>query len=105
MIASDVRRPYPVKVHNGTDAPVGPPVSGVRALELDGDISLYHPETGHAVVLNATASDIWRLLDGEHGVAGIVALLAAAYGTSPEAIHDDVCRVVADLTEHGFLPA
>lgn len=73
-------------------------------MELDGDISLYHPGTGQALVLNATASDIWRLLDGEHSVPRIVELLAGAYGTDPEAIRADVLRVIEDLTEHGFLP-
>lgn len=73
-------------------------------MEIDGDISLYHPESGEALVLNATASDIWRLLDGEHGVDHIVRLLAAAYGTEPDTIRDDVRGVIADLTERGFLP-
>lgn len=73
-------------------------------MEVDGDISLYHPGTGAALVLNTTASDIWRLLDGEHGVDHIVELLAAAYGTEAATIRDDVRRVIANLTEHGFLP-
>jgi pyruvate dehydrogenase complex dehydrogenase (E1) component len=73
-------------------------------MELDGDISLYHPDTGQALVLNATASDIWRLLDGEHDLPQIVELLATAYGTQADDIRADVLRVVEDLTHHGFLP-
>jgi hypothetical protein len=79
-------------------------VPGVRAMELDDDLSLYHSETGHALVLNGTASAIWRLLDGERDLDDVVELLAAAYRTEPDAIRDDVRRVVAELTEHGFLP-
>ncbi len=73
-------------------------------MELDGDISLYHPDTGAALVLNGTASDVWRLLDGEHCVERIIELLATAYRTDPTAIGDDIRRVITDLTEHGFLP-
>jgi len=73
-------------------------------MELDGDISLYHPDTGQALVLNDTASDIWRLLDGEQSVDGVIEVLAGAYRTDPAEIGEDVRRVIANLTEHGFLP-
>jgi len=82
---------------------LGPPRRTVRALELDGDISLYDAASRRAVVLNSTASDVWRLLDGEHGLDDVVRLLAAAYGTEPEAIRPDVERTVASLAEAGFL--
>jgi hypothetical protein len=72
-------------------------------MELDGDISLYHPGTGRAVVLNGTASDVWRLLDGRHTVEQVVDVLAGAYRTEPAAIRPDVERVIAELAGHGFL--
>lgn len=74
-------------------------------MELDDDLSLYHPDTGRALVLNGTASDIWRLLDGTLDEEHVVRLLAAAYDADPAAIREDVRRVVAELTEHGFLPS
>jgi hypothetical protein len=82
---------------------LGRPRESVRALELDGDISLYDPAGQQAVVLNSTASDVWRLLDGEHSLEEVVGLLAAAYGIDPDAIRSDVVRTVATLTEAGFL--
>jgi Coenzyme PQQ synthesis protein D (PqqD) len=82
---------------------IGPPRRSVRALELDGDISLYDAETCRAVVLNSTASDVWRLLDGEHSMTEVVRLLASAYSVEPEAIQPDVERTVAALAEAGFL--
>lgn len=82
---------------------VGPPRSTVQALELDGDISLYDSATSQALVLNATASDVWRLLDGEHTVDEIVALLAAAYGVDVASIRPDVVRIIGELTSAGLL--
>jgi hypothetical protein len=75
----------------------------VRALELDGDISLYDRASHRALVLNSTASDVWRLLDGEHTVEEVVRLLASAYTTDPTAIRADVERTVATLAEAGLL--
>lgn len=82
---------------------LGPPAEGVRALELDGDISLYDARTQFAAVLNGTASDVWRLLDGDHTLDEVVELLATAYKVQPAAIRPDVERTVAELTEAGFL--
>ena len=88
----------------GTDR-LGPPRGGVRELELDGDISLYDPATRNAAVLNGTASDVWRLLDGEHSLEEIIELLAGAYGVETGAIRTDVERTVGELIESGFLAA
>lgn len=82
---------------------VGPPRPTVQALELDGDISLYDSATSQALVLNATASDVWRLLDGEHTVDEIVELLATAYLVSSALIRPDVVRIVGELTAAGLL--
>jgi 2-keto-3-deoxy-L-rhamnonate aldolase RhmA len=82
---------------------VGPPRPTVQALELDGDISLYDSATSQALVLNATASDVWRLLDGEHTVNEIVELLAAAYTVDSASIRPDVVRIIAELTTAGLL--
>ena len=82
---------------------LGPRRDTVRALELDGDISLYDATSHRAIVLNSTASDVWRLLDGEHTLDEVVRLLATAYATDPEEIRSDVERTVATLAEAGFL--
>jgi Coenzyme PQQ synthesis protein D (PqqD) len=87
----------------GTDR-LGPARQGIRELELDGDISLYDPATHNAAVLNGTASDVWRLLDGEHSLEEIVELLARAYGVEPAEIRADVERTVGELISSGFLP-
>ncbi|MGH9158285.1 MAG: PqqD family protein [Acidimicrobiales bacterium] len=83
---------------------VGPGVPGVVETEIDGCLALFHPETGRVLVLNATASDIWRLADGAHDLAAVTALLAHAYGVRAPEIDHEVALAVADLRRHGFLP-
>ncbi len=78
---------------------VGPPNRDVLETEIDGDISLYHPKTEQVTVLNATASDIWRLADGERDADEIVRLLASAYGVEPVDIASDVHQTITILTE------
>ena len=83
---------------------VGPPTDEVVETEIDGSVALFHPESGQALVLNATASDIWRLSDGELSLDGLIATLATAYGLDTEAIGAEVEDTVARLRSHGFLP-
>jgi len=83
--------------------PVGPPNRDVLETEIDGDISLYHPTTEQVTVLNATASDIWRLADGERNADEVVRLLAAAYGVEPADIASGVHQTISSLTEAGLI--
>ena len=53
--------------------------------------------------LNETASDVWRLADGHHSFNGLVAELAAAYGTTPDAIAHDVRQALASFFEAGLM--
>ncbi len=78
---------------------LGPPRSTVRTLELDGNLSLYDSATGQAAVLNGTASDVWRLLDGAHDFDTVVAILAEAYSIAADRIREDVEQAVTTLTE------
>lgn len=73
-------------------AKTGRPAPSLIETEIDGDISLYHPPTEQVTVLNGTASDVWRLCDGERTVDEIAELLGRAYGVEPDSI-------VADITE------
>ena len=82
---------------------VGPQTDHIIETEIDGDISLYDPQTEQVMVLNRTASDIWLLSDGEHSLTEIVVLLANAYQVKSEAIRGDVEATVASFIESGFL--
>ena len=77
----------------------------MRALEVDGDISLYDRVSQRALLLNGTASAIWRLADGAYTVDELVEELAAAYRVEPATIRVDVERTLGELTGAGFLPA
>jgi hypothetical protein len=71
--------------------------------ELGVEISIYDPAFERVTLLNATAADIWRLLDGDLDLAGIVDLLASAYATEPGRIRPDVEATVAMLADAGLL--
>ena len=82
---------------------VGPRRDDVVETEIDDDISLFDPRSQEVHVLNGTASDVWRLCDGDHTVEEIAELLAAAYGTEASLIRDDVARAVATFDERELL--
>jgi hypothetical protein len=71
----------------------------VLETEMGDDISLYDPIEERVTVLNTTASDIWRLLDGETPVSEVTRLLAAAYELDPELILSDVLTTIEQLAE------
>ena len=79
--------------------PIGPPKTNVLETEVDGDISLYDPESERVTVLNSSASDVWRLADGEHTFDEIVALLATAYGIDEDMIRQDVRQTVDEFVD------
>lgn len=82
---------------------VGPPAPGVTAVDIDGRFSVYNPLSQRVLTLNETASDVWRLCDGESDVASIVAALAAAYGQPVDAIHEAVVETISLFTAEGLL--
>ncbi|NED99624.1 PqqD family protein [Phytoactinopolyspora halotolerans] len=75
----------------------------VREMEIDGDITLFHAATQTALVLNGTASDVWRLIDGERTLEEIVAALDQAYDADPETVRAGVDSALTQLREHGLL--
>lgn len=83
---------------------IGPAPDHIIETEVGGDISLYDPSRAEVLVLNTTASDIWRLSDGKHTLDNIISLLAQAYGKDPASIRPDVEATVRDMIERGFLP-
>ena len=81
----------------------GRPSSQLIESEIDGDISLYHPTSEQVVVLNGTASDVWRLCDGERTIEQVASLLAASYGLAdPERIVADVEKTVSQFADSGL---
>nr|WP_231134178.1 PqqD family protein [Motilibacter deserti] len=54
--------------------------------------------------MNETASDVWRLADGEHTPDELAALLATGYGTDAATLRGDVERLLDGLAAAGLLP-
>ena len=86
-------------------AALGPPSPHVLVTEIDGDLALYDAERNEVHVLNVSAGDIWRLLDGERDLDEIVALIAEAYSAHPDDVRPDVAAAVATFVDRGLLPA
>ena len=84
---------------------IGPPSDSVIETEVGGDVSLYDPSSERVVVLNATASDIWRLCDGEQTLDEIVEMLARAYSVRADDIRPQVEETIATLVDGGLLSA
>ena len=84
---------------------IGPPPPHVIETEVRGDISLYDAQNERVLVLNGTASDVWRLCDGDQTFDQIVSLLARAYGVDGSRIRPDVERTIKQLVDEGFLTA
>ena len=82
---------------------LGPPRSHIIESEIGDEISLYDPTTERVVVLNTTASDVWRLADGEHTIPEVVTMLARAYQVDPATIRDEVQSTVERLVEEQLL--
>ncbi len=86
-----------------TSKRIGPPARGVVEREVAGCFVLLCPEEEHVLLLNETASDVWRLVSGDLSLEKIVDLLARAYHTEPGYIYEDVELTVARLRDHGLL--
>ena len=84
---------------------IGPPAAHILETEIGAEISLYDPKSDSVLVLNETASDVWRLCDGEHTLDELVELLAGAYGVESGSIQSDVEQAVSTMIGEGFLPA
>ncbi|WP_158564246.1 PqqD family protein [Jiangella anatolica] len=76
------------------------PAAAVREMDIDGEVTLFHEPTHTALVLNETAGDVWRLVDGERTVDEIVRLLASSYGASDDDVRAGVEAALDELVAH-----
>ena len=81
------------------------PVEPMSVDELDDELCLYRADVDEVLVLNPTAADIWRLIDGTVTADDIVAILTVAYAADPVRVRSDVERTIADLQDRGFVMA
>jgi hypothetical protein len=76
---------------------VGAPIKALTITEVDGCLNLYNEQTQRVVLLNETASAVWRLIDGIRDVDDITAQLADMYGVSVNDIRPDVQAALAQF--------
>jgi len=75
---------------------------GALAREIDGNFTIYDKQNDSVMVLNDTASAIWRLCDGRAGSA-IAEELTSRFGGTPSEIERDVASVLEQLIQRGLL--
>lgn len=93
------------RLPNMTSSPrVGPPRPHIIETEIDDEVSLYNAQNERVMVLNITASDVWRLCDGEQTLDEIVDLIAKAYRVDRERINSEVALTIGRFVEADFLP-
>lgn len=83
--------------HVAETPPVGLPVPGLTTNEIDGCINIYNPWTRRAVLLNETATSVWRMIDGDRDVDAIVTSLAHLYDAAADDIRSDVITTIGQL--------
>lgn len=81
---------------------VGPRGPHVVETQIGDDVGLFAPGAEEALVLNATAGDIWRLCDGENTAEEIVDILAGAYGVEADVIRDQVLETIREFEARGL---
>lgn len=82
---------------------VGPPTASVREVDVDGCLTLYRRASDQVLVLNETASEVWRLADGTLDEEQIVVSLAEAYGVPAAAIRPEVRETIERFVTEGLL--
>jgi Coenzyme PQQ synthesis protein D (PqqD) len=70
---------------------------------LEGELLLYHRGDTRAVYLNATATIIWLLCDGQRSVREIVDLIHESYPDAKPELADDVLGTLNSLCDSHVL--
>lgn len=75
-------------------------VRDLMEAELGDELVALDVEDGLCFGFNAVATDVWRLLERPHDVAGLVDALTAEYDVGPAECSQDVRDVLAVLEQH-----
>lgn len=66
-------------------------------IPLDGGTAMFDVQRQRTVMLNATATAVWSLVDDTRCVEEIATAVAEQFGIESSAVHADVVRCVAEL--------
>ena len=70
---------------------------------IDDEVVLMSLDSGDFFSLSDTSKEIWQLIDGNRSQKAIIAELALAYESKPEAIAVDIDDFLNGLQEAGFI--
>ena len=70
--------------------------------EFDDWAILFHPDTGRGFGLNPTGVYVWKLLDGEHSIDGIIGALCWDGENIPQAVDEHLAVFLEELVRHGL---
>lgn len=82
--------------------PAGPPLPGVTWLELEEEMRVYSPSLNGLIRLNASAAEIWRLLDGRD-LESIARALARKHKRAVEEVRAEVEATITALAQAGLV--
>ena len=99
------RGPILERTGHRSAATIGPPRGDLLVTELDGELTVYDPHHNDVHLLNGTAGDIWRLLDGSNDLDRVTEVIAEAYSTPIDEVRPHVVRMVAQLVELDLVPS
>lgn len=83
--------------------PIGSRREGVTLVELDGRFCLFAPDTDMVVVLNESASAVWRLIDGQRTESELVDELALLFEVPRATLEADVHATVDRFAADGLI--
>ena len=89
-------------VKGESDKPIANPTVVLRE-EFDDWAILFNPDTADAVGTNPVGVAVWKLMDGRHSLAEIVAEIKDQFADVPAAAATEVTAFVKDLAERGFV--
>ncbi|NCO67340.1 MAG: hypothetical protein CO148_07420 [Nitrospirae bacterium CG_4_9_14_3_um_filter_41_27] len=71
--------------------------------EVDGEVVILTSDNKLMHVLNDVGSRIWTLLDGEHDLAAIAAIISTEYGEAEDTIKKDLVEHLEKLRQLNLL--
>lgn len=66
------------------------------------EFAMFSPRTGQYFRLNATATHIWRIIDGPHTIREICQTLLDVYDVDADTCESEVTALVRELVEQGL---
>jgi SynChlorMet cassette protein ScmD len=71
--------------------------------ESDNWALLFDPDTGNHRVINPVGVFVWKLLDGNHNLEGIVKEVGDFYNNVPKDVEQHVTKFIEVLVEKGYV--